>query len=137
MVESLIYVKQIIARDGFLGPVNVLLSKKDFHRACADVKRYVERFIAEALHRRRQCKGDRLFQEKAPIEYNLLDRLTENSDDIVRLRDGVITILIAGIDSVAGLLSTTFWLLARDERVFQKLRANIFDYIGQEAPTYE
>ena len=77
LVESLIYVKKIMARDGFLSPVNVLLSEKEFYRAYADVKRYVQRFIAEALHRRRQCKGDSLLQEKAPKEFNLLDRLTE------------------------------------------------------------
>ena len=136
-VESLIYVKKTMARDGFLGPVHVLLSKKDFYRACADVKRYVERFIAQALNKRQRSKGDGLLRGKGSEEFNLLDGLTGNSDDMVSLRDGVITILIAGIDSVAGLLSTTFWLLARDERVFQKLRANTFDHIGQEAPTYE
>ena len=136
-VESLIYIKKIMARDGFLGPVHVLLGKKDFHRASADVKRYVERFIAEALNRRQRSNRDSLLQEKGSKKFNLLDGLTENSDDVVSLRDAVITILIAGIDSVAGLLSTTFWLLARDERVFQKLRANTLDHIGQEAPTYE
>ena len=136
-VESLIYLKKRMARDGFIGPLHVLLSKKDFYRACADVKRYVERYIAEALDRRQQRKGDSLLQGKGSEGYNLLDGLTENSDDMVSLRDAVITILIAGIDSVAGLLSTTFWLLARDERVFQKLRANTLEYIGQEAPTYE
>lgn len=130
-VESLICVRKTLARDGFLGPAHVLLSKKDFYKACANVKRYVERYIVESLHRRRNHEA------KDSKEFNLLDGLTENSEDMVSLRDGVITILIAGIDSVASLLSTTFWLLARDERVFQKLRANILNYIGQEAPTYE
>ena len=136
-VESLLYVKKIMARDGFLGPAHVLIGKKDFYRACADVKRYVERFIVEALHKRRQHNGNSLPQEKGSKEVNLLDGLTESSQDLVSLRDGVITIVIAGIDSVASLLSTTFWLLAQDERVFQKLRANTLDYIGQEIPTYE
>lgn len=136
-VESLLYVKKTMARDGFLGPVAKLLSKRRFHRACADVKEYVEPFIIEALNRDRKHKGDSILQEKGSKGSNLLDGLIENSDDIVSLRDGVITILIAGIDSVASLLSTTFWLLARDERVFQKLRANTLDYIGEGNPTYE
>lgn len=136
-VESLLYVKMTIARDGMLGPVAKLLSRKDLYRACADVKRYVEPFIVEALNRKRQDKGDSPLQEKGSKGPHLLDGLIENSDDIASLRDAVISILIAGIDAVASLLSTTFWLLARDERVFQKLRANTLDYIGQEAPTYE
>lgn len=35
------------------------------------------------------------------------------------------------------LLSTTFWLLARDERVYQKLRTSVIDTVGQELPTYD
>ena len=136
-VESLLHVKKRMARDGFLGPVHVLLSKTDFYSACADVKGYVEGFIVEALDRKRQHKGDSLRKEKGSEGFNLLNGLTENSEDMVSLRDGVITILIAGIDSVAALLSTTFWLLARDERVFQKLKANTLHQIGQEIPTYE
>ncbi|KAI4116591.1 MAG: hypothetical protein LQ338_007682 [Usnochroma carphineum] len=133
-VDALLYLKKQMARYGFVGPIHVLLSKRDYYKACADVKRYVERFIVEALERKRQRNQCGLLPEKAG--YNLLDGLTENSDDLVSLRDGLITILIAGIDSVAGLLSTTFWLLARNDDVFHKLRAEILDHIGQEPPSY-
>lgn len=68
---------------------------------------------------------------------SLLQGLMENSSNVVELRDGVISILIAGIDSVATLLSTTFWLLAQDERIYQKLRTSVLDTIGQELPSYD
>ncbi|KAL8722259.1 MAG: hypothetical protein Q9225_001246 [Loekoesia sp. 1 TL-2023] len=136
-VVSLLYLKKTMAREGFLGPVHVLLSKRGFYRACADIKRYVERYIVAALDQKRQREEHGLLPEKGSKGYNLLDGLIENSDDIVSLRDSVITILIAGIDSVAGLLSTTFWLLARHEEVYRKLRASTLDTIGYEPPSYD
>lgn len=135
-VAALFYVKKTMARDGFLGPVHVLLSKRGFHKACGDVHRYVERAIAKALEEKRQ-DGHLTLGDGGPQGYSLLYSLVKDTDDVLALRDGVITILIAGIDSVASLLSTTFWLLARDQRVFQKLRANILDTIGHDAPTFD
>ena len=134
-VKALLYVKKIMARDGFLGPVHVLLSKRDFYRACSDVHQYVECRIKRALANKRQENGQG--GHKNPSKYNLLEGLMENSSDVEELRDGVITILIAGIDSVASLLSTTSWLLARDESVYQKLRTSVLDTIGQKPPAYD
>lgn len=134
-VKDLFYVKFIMARDGFLGPAHVLWPKRDFHKACNDVHRYVEAIIERALETNRREKEQDV-QKKDPSRYNLLQGLLENSSDMIELRDGVISILIAGIESVASLLSTTFWLLARDERVYRKLRTNILDTVGQDLPTY-
>lgn len=136
-VDSLLFLKKRMARDGFLGPVHVLLRKSDFHKACEQVKSYVEKFILKALEKKRQSEKVTPSFEKDSTAYNLLEGLIENSDDMVSLRDSVITILIAGIDSVAGLLSTTFWLLARHEDVWQRLRANTLELTGDIPPTYE
>ena len=136
MVQSLMYAKKIMARDGFLGPLHLVFGKRDFYRACSNVHRYVERRIESVLEKKRQ-QGEDGGLEKHLKGFNLLQALTEDTDNVLELRDGVITILIAGIDSVASLLSTTFWLLARDERVFAKLRASVLDSFGQELPTYD
>ena len=136
-VDSLQFVKKRMARDGFLGPVHVLLRQSDFHKACEEVKRYVEKFIQKALEKKRRSEKATSSFEEASTGYSLLEGLIENFDDPVSIRDSVITILIAGIDSVAGLLSTTFWLLARHENVWQSLRANTLELIGDEPPTYE
>ncbi|KAL8786858.1 MAG: hypothetical protein Q9195_008015 [Heterodermia aff. obscurata] len=143
-VASLLFLKKRMARDGFLGPVHVLLPQSDFHSACADVKRYVEhKCIPKALAKKRD--GEKTPPPLTPSEgggggYNLLSGLiAENYTDVVRLRDSVITILIAGIDSVAGLLSTTLWLLARHEAVWQRLRAETLALLVDDniPPTYE
>lgn len=125
-----------MARNGFLGPVHLLLSKRDFYRACGDVHRYIEQVIYRALEKKQARSGESR-RGKNSKGYNLLQGLTENTSDVVEVRDGVITVLIAGIDSVASLLSTTFWLLARDDRVFQKLRRSILASIGQDPPSYD
>ena len=136
-VDSLQFVKKRMARDGFLGPVHVLLRQSDFHKACEEVKRYVEKFIQKALEKKRRSEKATPSFEEDSTGYSLLEGLIENFDDPVSIRDSVITILIAGIDSVGGLLSTTFWLLARHENVWQSLRANTLELIGDEPPTYE
>jgi len=135
-VKALLYVKRIMARNGFLGPIHLLLSKREFYNACSDVHRYVGCIIERALDEKQE-EDEQSGQTKDPSRYNLLRGLMENSSTVVELRDGVITVLIAGIDSVASLLSTTFWLLARDERVYQKLRTSVIDTVGQELPTYD
>ncbi|KAI9760533.1 MAG: hypothetical protein M4579_001618 [Chaenotheca gracillima] len=146
-VDNLLHLKMIMARDGFLGPVSVIYGKADFHNSCSRVHRYVERIIARRLEQNRvraQKEGGlaAASEKEAPTErdprgYSILGGLTDNTDDMIELRDGVITILIAGIDSVASLLSSTFWLLSRDERVFQKLRTEVIDTVGHEPPTYD
>lgn len=134
-VDALLYIKKIMARDGFLGPVHHLLSKKNFYRDCVKVQQYVERLIDRELEKGQQ-QGQNSLKEQGPEGYYMLRGLTQNTRNMLELRDGVITILIAGIDSVSSLLSTTFWFLARDERVFAKLRASVLDCIGHEKPTY-
>ena len=134
--EALICVKRIMARDGFLGPVHHLLSKREFYKACSDVHRYVEVIISRALDEKRQGNVPGDHKDKSH-RFNLLQGLIGNSHHLLELRDGVITVLIAGIDSVASLLGTTFWLLARDKRVYEKLRTGILDTIGQGPPSYD
>lgn len=136
-VQALLYVKKIIARDGFLGPVHVLLSKRKFYKACSDVHRYVDCVIERAPEKKWQEDEQGGQMRDTRSRPSLLQGLMENSSNVVELRDGVISILIAGIDSVATLLSTTFWLLAQDERIYQKLRTSVLDTIGQELPSYD
>ncbi|KAL8745347.1 MAG: hypothetical protein Q9190_002508 [Brigantiaea leucoxantha] len=135
-VSSLIFAKKIMGRDGFLGPLHVLLGKKEFHRACDHVKKFVEPLIDRQLQQKNQRSEDKTATNDS-ASYCMLREIAKSTDDRLELRDGIITILIAGIDSVSSLLGTTFWLLARNERVFQKLRAHIIDGVGQEKPTYD
>ncbi|KAE8384462.1 cytochrome P450 [Aspergillus alliaceus] len=116
VAKALMYAKKIMARDRFLGPSHYLLSHKGFYAACETVKVYME---------------------KVKRTQSLLSRILDNINDVPAIRDAVVTILIAGADSVASMLSITFFLLARHERVYARLREEILDTIGTEPPTYD
>jgi len=137
-VAALLNVKRIMAKNGFLGPVAMLLSNKEYYQSCGEVHHYVEERIRRTLSRNKHLDTSMKIEDSnRHTGYNLLESLTQNSTEILELRDGVITILIAGIDSVTSLLSTTFFLLARNERVFRKLRQEVLDAVGQETPTFD
>lgn len=136
-VDALIHVKKTMARDGFLGPVHVFLSKKEFHASCSTVQLFVEDIIRERIAASKL--GEKSGDQEAGVatESCFLDKLIEESEDILELRDGVLTLLIAGIDSVASLLSTTTFLLSRHQPAQDRLRASILDKVGYELPSFD
>lgn len=130
--------KRIMARDGFLGPASAFLSHRDFYRSCAEVHRFCERKIGLVLRRKASSIGSQTSEKDRNTKgYNLLEGLAENSTNMEDLRDGVLTVMIAGVDSVANVLSTVFFLLARHDRIFQKLRSSILDSVGHQPPTFD
>lgn len=136
-VDALIHVKKTMARDGFLGPVHVFLSKKEFHASCSTVQHFVEDIIRQKLAvSRPKDKSDSQEDVATAVESCFLDKLMEGSGDVIELRDGVLTLLIAGIDSVASLLSTATFLLSRHQAAQDKLRASILDKVGYELPSF-
>lgn len=140
VAEALMCAKKIMARDGFLGPLHYLLSRKDFYAACETVKAYVEKVVRKEMAAReyqKQSNAATVDDEGQKGTQSLLSRILDNTNDVHAVRDAVVTILIAGTDSVASMLSTTFYLLARHEHVYAKLRQEILDTIGTEPPTYD
>ena len=75
--------------------------------------------------------------EKDPRGYAFVRGLITDIQDPNQLTVQSLSILLAAIDSVATLLSATFFLLAQDDRVVRKLRASILESIGYGPPTYE
>jgi cytochrome P450 len=101
----------------------------------------VQTFVEDIIRKR---LGDRKLGEKAgqpngstTAESCFLDKLMDGCEDILELRDGVLTLLIAGIDSVASLLSTTTFLLARHQHAQEKLRSSVLDKVGYDVPTFD
>ncbi|KAE8353766.1 cytochrome P450 [Aspergillus coremiiformis] len=139
LADSLIHVKRMIACNGFLGPLHHFLGKKDFYAACANVHAFVEAVISKEMSSRIQDKhlhggGE---NPNGLVHSSLLHQVLDRTSEVADVRDAVVTILIAGTDSVASLLSTTFFLLARHERVYAKLRRDILEIVGTELPAYE
>lgn len=123
--------KRIMARNGFLGPLHHFLGKKEYLKSCEIIHTYVEGLIRKRL-------GEKFAGvQKSTDKRCLLNNLCEISDNVGDIRDGVVTVMIAGIDTINTLLSTTFFLLSRNKRVLTKLRKEIMDVTKGEIPTFD
>ncbi|KAK6065017.1 cytochrome P450 [Seiridium cupressi] len=71
-----------------------------------------------------------------PGRYNLLGELVKECRDPLRLRGESLCVLLAARDTTSTFLSTTFFYLARNKAVWNKLAAEV-DALGGQTPDYE
>lgn len=102
-----------------------------YRQACADVHAYADQFVVKALEFRRQqaLLGPEKDVEKLygadKKKYVFLDELAKDTEDPIVLRDQIVNMLLAARDTTAGLISFVFFMLARDRRVWDKVRAEV------------
>lgn len=109
-----------------------LHNPKQFQKDCEEVHRFADYFVKRAL--------DKQASKEKEIEaerYVFLDELAKDNKDPLRLRSELLNILLAGRDTTAGLLGWACWNLARNPRIFTKLRNEIIDAFGQYGSTRE
>ncbi|OSC98991.1 cytochrome P450 monooxygenase pc-2 [Trametes coccinea BRFM310] len=106
------------------------------------VNEFVQPILEEAIARHRAAEierrnGSRDSKETEDGE-TLLDHLVKITDDPAVLRDETINILIAGKDSTAATLTFAIYMLCLNPRVFQRLRAEVFEMVGpNQMPTFD
>ncbi|KAF1924654.1 cytochrome P450 [Didymella exigua CBS 183.55] len=69
--------------------------------------------------------------------YNFISALLEATPNRTTIRSELLNILLAGRDTVASLLSNLIWNLPRHPSVLARLRVEIEQAVGSNAPTYE
>ncbi|TKA83677.1 hypothetical protein B0A55_00297 [Friedmanniomyces simplex] len=118
-----------------LGPVRGLVPKKKFYAGLKVINRFVGSYIDRAL----QLPPDELEKiTKSDEGYTFLHALASYTRDREVLRDQLVAVLLAGRDTTAVTLSWLFYELSRAPQVVQKLRQEIFTYVGPEQqPTYD
>ena len=94
-----------------------------------DTKRmweFAERYVNIALKRKRERKSlaDGIPDVKVR-QANFLDEICERTDKYEDIHKGALHLLVAGRDSTASLLSNLWFMLARDERVWLKLKEEV------------
>jgi cytochrome P450 len=120
-----------------LGPFVWLYRNKDFDRACVRVHNFVDKFVAKSLQFRRESLADRKTGEDKPKgKYIFMNELALATDDPIQIRSEILNILLAGRDTTAGLLSNTFYVLARRPDVWAKLKYEVNE-LGGKKPDYE
>lgn len=102
-----------------------LINPKEFQEANKRVHEVVDHYVYLALDAKRHP------EKKDPNgRYIFRDALAEETDNPKTLRDEMLNILLAGRDTTASLLSSTFFYLARHPDVWNKLRSEIVREFG-------
>ncbi|KAF2197371.1 cytochrome P450 [Delitschia confertaspora ATCC 74209] len=121
-----------LSHRGRLGDFYWLMNDSTFRKACRTCHRFVDNAVAKALDDSKQTTAE----AKDRKQYIFIDALIQETQDPVVLRSQCLNILLAGRDTTACCLSWTFRLLARHQKVLDKLRGEIMTTvgIGEDAP---
>ncbi|KFX91306.1 hypothetical protein V490_05974 [Pseudogymnoascus sp. VKM F-3557] len=119
-----------------LGPLIFLYRNKEFDRACTRVQNFVDKYVAKALEfRRTNFTKNTPKEDKRPEKYIFMNELALATDDPIQIRSELLNLLLAGRDTTAGLLSNTFYVLARRPDIRAKLKREV-DQLEGRIPDY-
>ena len=101
-----------------------VVNPKEFREASRQVHEVVDHYVNLALESKRNP------EKKTDGRYLFLEALAADTDDPKMLRDNMLNILLAGRDTTASLLSSTFFYLSRHPNVWNRLRREIVEVFG-------
>lgn len=102
-----------------------LVDSRDFRKANSRVHKFADYYVKKALSTSLED-----LDQKSRDGYIFLYELVKQTRNPTVLRDQLLNILLAGRDTTAGLLSFTFFELARNQDVWEKLKEEIYDKFG-------
>ena len=122
------------------GVLSYLWPDRRFFRDCITVHAFVESFVEKAQsHAALDAENEKDLQHNkdlAPSRYIFLDELAKATDDPRRMVEELLSILLAGRDTTASMLTSAFNILSKQPDVWAKLRAEVAPLAG-EPPDYE
>jgi len=114
------------------GNLRFLFYFNKFWRSCRQTRAYVASYISKAL----QNVPSTIEKEAKPSRYILLNELVKATRDPAKIHAESLSILLAGRDTTASLLTIAFHVLSRYPSVEKKLREAI-DQLNGELPSFE
>lgn len=102
-----------------------LVNNREFRQANEKVHKFADYYVKRSL----SFSQDEL-EKNSQDGYIFLYELAKQTRDPRVLRDQLLNILVAGRDTTAGLLSFTFFELARNPEIWQKLKEEIYQKFG-------
>ncbi|KAH6621104.1 cytochrome P450 [Chaetomium sp. MPI-SDFR-AT-0129] len=119
-----------------LAPLRSIIPTYRYKRGIRILERFVSPFIARTLSLS-PSELDKLSQSDNK-DLTFLHQIARTTRDPKIIRDQLMAVLIAGRDTTAATLSWTVYELARQPRVWARLRADVLNTVGRHnAPTYE
>ncbi|KAF1839757.1 cytochrome P450 52A12 [Decorospora gaudefroyi] len=116
-----------IATASRLGEGYWLVYDKTFKEHCSRCHTFIDHYVQLALSKE---KGSAQTTSHGKQKYVFLDALVESTRNPVELRSHMISILLAGRDTTASLLSYVFMLFTQHPDVYAKLRATVLEAFG-------
>ena len=102
-----------------------------FRRARKDLQRIVDKLVAD--RKARGLGGDDIVSRLIESTSREPDRALAQS----RIRDELVTLLLAGHETTASTLSWTFYLMDRNPETWDRVREEVIRVIGDRLPTFE
>lgn len=102
-----------------------LVDNKEFRGSIKRVHKFADYYVRKAL-----SYNDEELEKVSSNGYTFLYELVKQTRNRKILQDQLLNILVAGRDTTAGLLSFTFFELARNPEVFEKLKSEVYRHFG-------
>ncbi|KAH0526268.1 hypothetical protein TsFJ059_009614 [Trichoderma semiorbis] len=115
-----------------MGKFMFLHRNKKFTEACKTCHKFADKYVQKALDQRHREKAGA--SSGKPKAATLLGELMKETEDPLELRCQLLHLLLAGRDTTASLLSSTFFILSKRPDVWAKLRQEVLQY-GNVLPT--
>lgn len=103
-----------------------LYNTPDFRKSIKQVHKFANYYVKQAL-----SLSPEELEKKSANSYIFLYELVKQTRDPAVLRDQLLNILVAARDTTASLLSSTFFELARNKDILQKLQEEIWTKFGK------
>lgn len=106
-----------------------LYNGREFRKACSTARTQAAVYVSNTL-KKLSLAEKKAEKESLDKKYVFLEALAEQTQDPQVLQDQVLSVMLAGRDTIAALLSWTFLCLAKNPEVFKRLRAEISAVVG-------
>lgn len=123
-------VQDVITKRLMAGPLSFLFSDKQFKKNLEIIHSLVQHYVDIALN-----TSPEELDKHSKGGYVLLYEIVRKTRDRKVLQDELLSILLAGRNTTAGLLSFLFYELARNPDIFNKLRSEIDLHFGSGEST--
>jgi cytochrome P450 len=90
-------------------------------------RKFIDRYVGKAMAEGKTKEGSYVFMHE----------MIDSGASPEYVRDQLMSMILAGRDTTASVLTALFWTLARRPEVVAKLKAEIATQLGTAAPTWE
>ena len=116
-----------IAKGARLGDMYWVVHDRELKENCKRCHIFIDHYVQLALN---QETGSPNKTSSGKDKYDFLSALVETTRDPIQLRSQLLSILLAGRDTTASLMSYVFMVLTQHPRVYAKLRTIVVEEFG-------